>query len=106
LNKHGSQSSVDKYSYDGLGRLVTHTYNSGHEKRFTYDAHDRVTQTISPDNHVTDVEYAAHSVADVSSSISIDKHDPFASQDFDGIDRLVKEKVGGDTERRHTAFHL
>ncbi|KAL6232351.1 hypothetical protein BDW75DRAFT_243047 [Aspergillus navahoensis] len=94
LNKYGDQSSVDKYSYDGLGRLVSHTDNSGHEKRFKYDAHDRIAQTISSDGRVTDVGYAAHSTAATSNSISINQQDAFARQDFDGIDRLLKKEVG------------
>ncbi|KAJ7192348.1 hypothetical protein GGX14DRAFT_380251 [Mycena pura] len=99
LRADGSVYSQQKYTYDGIGRLIQHKDVSGNitGKQFSHDSFDRITQTAWPNDHKTNSLYAPHTAAPLPASIGVDNGNPFATQVFDGLDRVIKRTISGRT---------
>ncbi|KAJ7189185.1 hypothetical protein C8R46DRAFT_1056772 [Mycena filopes] len=97
LRADGSIYSQEKCAYDGIGRLIQQKDVSGNIKQFSHDSFDRITQTAWPDDHRTNSLYAPHSTAPLPTSIGVDNSDPFATQVFDGFDRIIKKTISSRT---------
>ncbi|KAI0453887.1 hypothetical protein F5B21DRAFT_525499 [Xylaria acuta] len=100
LDRNGNVHSAEHYYNDGLGRPAVKKDPAGHLRRFKYGNFDRIEETIWPDNHVTEVQYAAQSTAALPVSIAIGDESPFAKQTFDGLDRLLETTLGGRSARQ------
>ncbi|OZG74661.1 hypothetical protein BTA51_06655 [Hahella sp. CCB-MM4] len=87
------------YVYDGYGRCISRTDASLQITTYEYDYADRLVTTILPDD--TDIVYcySPHSRRDLVTEVRINDL-CIGRQEFDGLDRLVKRKVGG----RKTTF--
>ncbi|SCW94838.1 RHS repeat-associated core domain-containing protein [Pseudomonas sp. NFACC05-1] len=93
--------SRQKYSYDGLGRSVKEELGLRTPLRVTeysYDAFDRMTQTILPQGARIVREYAEHSAEDWPTRISVDGQE-LGTQTFDGLGRMTESVTGGRLQR-------
>lgn len=93
--------SVHRYDYDGLGRTVRETDARNAVTEYCYDAYDRMTVTVLPDNAQIVRAYAEHSSADLPTKISVDGV-VLGEQHFDGLDRMILSDTGGRT--RHSMY--
>ena len=94
LNRGGERLSLHRYQYDGLGRTAEETDGRDARTRYGYDAFDRITETVLPDESVVLRSYAEHSVEDLPVRISVNGTE-LGTQVFDGLDRRVESTVGG-----------
>ncbi|WP_176414726.1 RHS repeat-associated core domain-containing protein [Photorhabdus luminescens] len=96
--------SVTSSEYDGWNRLRKQTDELGQVTRYDYDAWDRPTVTILPDNTQTVRTYVAFSSAKLPLSISVvgnsGKTTLMGTQTFDGLGRLRSTIIGG----RHARY--
>lgn len=96
--------SVTYSEYDGWNRLRKQTDELGQVTRYDYDAWDRPTVTILPDNTQTVRTYVAFSSAKLPLSISVvgnsGKTTLMGTQTFDGLGRLRSTIIGG----RHARY--
>ncbi|WP_196815166.1 RHS repeat-associated core domain-containing protein [Photorhabdus temperata] len=96
--------SVTSSEYDGWNRLRKQTDELGQVTRYDYDAWDRPTVTILPDNTQTVRTYVAFSSAKLPLSISVvgnsGKTTLMGTQTFDGLGRLKSTIIGG----RHARY--
>ncbi|KAE8353323.1 hypothetical protein BDV28DRAFT_148202 [Aspergillus coremiiformis] len=99
LKADGTLYSKIDFAYDGVGRLVQETDNSGLRTQYQYDTFNRIVQTIRPDGKTTRTEYAAQSAAVLPTSIEIQDR-RLGEQSFDSLDRLIRTAVGGRTTVR------
>ncbi|VVP66723.1 hypothetical protein PS910_00055 [Pseudomonas fluorescens] len=102
LDTAGSQVSLHRYYYDGLGRTVREVDGRQASVAFTYDAFDRLVTHTLADNSVVRREYAPHSSEDLPTSIKVgDKL--LGEQRFDGLDRMIASITGGRKRTLHYA---
>lgn len=90
----GQLISVHRYVYDGLGRTVRETDARDAITEYRYDAYDRMTVTVLPDNAQIVRAYAEHSSEDLPTKISVDGV-VLGEQRFDGLDRMTLSNTGG-----------
>ncbi|AVB20919.1 sugar-binding protein [Pseudomonas avellanae] len=96
----GTQS----FKYDGLGRCTCQTDEAGYSTQFNYDAWSRMITTSLPDESVINRLYAAHSSAELATTLEVVHSDGTTKtlageQDFDGLQRLTSSTVGPRVEK-------
>ncbi|WP_312936442.1 RHS repeat-associated core domain-containing protein [Pseudomonas sp.] len=105
LGLDDTPQAAQKLSYDGLGRCISKTDERGNTTRLEYDAFDRMTANVLPDDGRIEWQYAAHSGAQLPVSIVVISNTgslpryQVGSQTFDGLDRLTSRKVGKRLEQ-------
>lgn len=95
------------FVYDGLGRCVQDTFsftdNSTQAVRrvtqYTYDVWGRMVETVRPDGSALIRHFAAQSASELTTALQVRKSagsdaETVCERAFDGLDRLVKVKVG------------
>jgi YD repeat-containing protein len=90
----GQQISERLYHYDGIGRTAEEYDAASNWTRYEYDAFDRMTKTVLPDDSVVEREYASHSNEDLPVKISVNGL-VLGEQIFDGLDRKIVSITGG-----------
>ncbi|WP_216598579.1 RHS repeat-associated core domain-containing protein [Pseudomonas kilonensis] len=100
-----------EYTYDGKNNCVQQIelYDGQERKtRFAYDPWDRVKATTLPDNTVASREFAAHSLGEQTTSMSVK---PSAKpsitvghQSFDSLQRMTERRVGSMVNPRIEEF--
>ncbi|WP_274643654.1 RHS repeat-associated core domain-containing protein [Pseudomonas serbica] len=86
--------SEHEFHYDGLGRTAEEFDAVGNWTRYEYDAFDRMTKTVLPDENAVEREYAVHSSEDLPIKISVNGN-VLGEQEFDGLDRMTVSITGG-----------
>lgn len=91
-------SSTTSSTYDGLGRKLSDTDALDNVTGYAYDVFNRVTQVTLPDGTVQATQYADHSNQMLPTSVTLDSTE-FATQSFDGLDRVTLSTVAGRASR-------
>jgi YD repeat-containing protein len=95
----GSRYSVETSKYDGLGRLREETDASNAKTTHEYDAFERLTVQVLPDQARVVRAYATHSSEDLPISISVNGK-LLGTQEFDGLSRM-KMSITGNRPRTY-----
>lgn len=109
LDTSGNEVSNRKYVWDGLGRLVEETDESGNTTQRTYDSYNRLLTQTLPDGTIVSRTYPPHLTSDQIATIGIRGIDAegqeniwqLGKQSFDSIGRLVEQIIGGRTTSYH-----
>ena len=86
------------YAYDGLGRLVKETDNSGCTKQYQLDDYDRITQTTWPDDGIVKTRYASHTTRAVPVSVTVKdaaSERLMGQRSVDGLNRVLGQTIRG-----------
>lgn len=99
-NDTAPPDQTDLFTYDGFCRLASKTSNLGEDTFYTYDAYDRVVIKKGSVSGVQEMEYAAHSAADLAVKVTVRADKPgapdkvMATRYFDGVDRVILVREG------------
>lgn len=98
LNPDNSLHARTSMDYDGFGRMVSSTENSGAMTRFKWDNFDRLIRKTLPDGTLVEKTYASFTPEECVSAISV-QGVLFATAQYDGLERVSQDQSGGRTQR-------
>ncbi|KAM0251646.1 hypothetical protein ACHAQJ_008106 [Trichoderma viride] len=84
------------YTYDGLGRLIQETDNSGNSTEYQHDSFDRLIRTTWSDGRKICTQYAPYSASALPLSTTVDDY-TIRAQTFDGSCRIRSQTLGTRT---------
>ncbi|MGI3428422.1 RHS repeat-associated core domain-containing protein [Providencia stuartii] len=101
LGIDGKVAAAKYYKSDSLGRLLNITDELGHSIENTYDCFNRIVTQKYEDGTVIHRQYAPHSQNELVTAITVTDRSQqtwlLGEQQFDGLERLVSQTVGGRT---------
>lgn len=104
LNANRKLLAINHYSYDGFGRCIASSDESGRVKRYSYDSRSRLLSSTLPDLTLVANTYAPHATQGLHTSITVRPNNhsepelAVGQQQFDGFGRLTSMTSGTLTE--------